>query len=113
VPTPTTVVDRTTTSISPFHPVPRPFPRPIPDAAPSEPEVDAARDHLSSLLVDAAALELTDGPAWDRLRADARARIDTLVAAGVLPRHLRVEPRAPAVVVARSVATAWRWSQAA
>jgi hypothetical protein len=113
VPTPTTVVDRPTTSISPFHPVPRPFPRPNPDAATSHPEVDAARDHLSSLLVDAGALDPSDGPAWDRLRADARSRIDTLVAAGVLPPHLRVEPRSPAVVVARTVATAWRWSQAA
>jgi hypothetical protein len=114
---PTTVVDDATASITPFRPIPRPGPRPGPRPAPvgvpSDHEVELARDQLSALLVDAAALDLTDGPAWDRLRADARVRIDTLVAAGVLPSQLRVEHRTPAVVVARTVATAWRWSQAA
>jgi hypothetical protein len=117
VQTRTNAVDGPTASISPFHPVPlaaHPMPRHEHSGPrPSDHEVDAARDQLSALLVDAAALEVTDEPAWDRLRADARVRIDTLVAAGVLPDHLRVEHRAPAVVVARTVATAWRWSQAA
>jgi hypothetical protein len=117
VQTRTIAVTGATASISPFHPVPlaahpmrrheRTGPRP------SDDEVDAARDQLSALLADAAALEMTDGPAWDRLRADASARIDTLVAAGVLTGRLRVEHRAPATVVARTVATAWRWSQVA
>jgi hypothetical protein len=117
VQTRTTAVAGPTASISPFHPVPlaaHPVPRRERSGPrPSDHEVDAARDQLSALLVDAATLEVTDGPSWDRLRADASARIDTLVAAGVLPGHLRVEHRAPATVVARTVATAWRWSQVA
>jgi hypothetical protein len=70
--------------------------------------VAAARERLNTLLATAAALDLDDTPGWDRLRATAHATTSVLCGAGVLPEHLRVRHHDPAVVVARTVANAWR-----
>jgi hypothetical protein len=68
-----------------------------------------ARDRLSPLLATAAELDLDDEPAWARLRTVAHATTAVLAAADVLPPHLRVRHGDPPVVVARTLATAWRW----
>jgi hypothetical protein len=68
-----------------------------------------ARDRLSPLLARAAELDLDDGQAWAQLRTVAHATTAVLTAAEVLPPHLRVRHGDPPVVVARTLATAWRW----
>jgi hypothetical protein len=70
--------------------------------------VNAARERLSSLLAQAAALDLDDAPGWARLRAAAHATTSLLCAAALLPPHLHVRHGDPPVVVARTIAAAWR-----
>jgi hypothetical protein len=70
--------------------------------------VAAACDRLSSLLATAAALDLDDAPGWARLRATAHATTSVLCGAGVLPESLRVRHHDTDVVVARTIANAWR-----
>jgi hypothetical protein len=97
------------TSIAPSGPLPRHARR---RAGPTGTDVAAAREALDASLGEAATLELDDAPAWDRLRVVTSAAIAELVAAGVLPEHVRIDPEDGPVVVARTVAAAWRWSDA-
>jgi hypothetical protein len=68
-----------------------------------------ARDRLSPLLARAAALDLDDAEGWAHLRAVAHATTAVLTAAGLLPPQLRVRHGDTPNVVARTLATAWRW----
>ena len=52
--------------------------------------VRAARERLTQLLAEAAALDLDDLPGWARMRAEAHATTSLLCAASLLPRHLHV-----------------------
>jgi hypothetical protein len=70
--------------------------------------IRAARERLGPLLAQAAALDLDDGPGWARLRATAHATTSLLCAADLLPPHLHVRHGDPPVVVARTIAAAWR-----
>jgi hypothetical protein len=70
--------------------------------------IDAARQRLSPLLAQAAALDLDDAPGWAQLRATAHATTSLLCAADLLPPHLHVRHGDPPVVVARTIAAAWR-----
>jgi hypothetical protein len=80
-----------------------------PTVPPSEELRRAALDRLDPLLAEAAALELDDAPGWARLRAVAHATTAVLTAAELLPHHLRVRHGDPPVVIARTLANAWRW----
>jgi hypothetical protein len=68
----------------------------------------AARERLSPLLARAAALDLDDGPGWAHLRSSAHATMSQLCAAELLLPHLQVGHGDPPVVVARTIAAAWR-----
>jgi hypothetical protein len=70
--------------------------------------ITAARQRLGPLLAQAAALDLDDAPGWARLRATAHATTSLLCAADLLPPHLHVRHGDPPVVVARTIAAAWR-----
>jgi hypothetical protein len=70
--------------------------------------IRAARQRLSPLLARAAELDLDDGPGWAHLRATAHATTSLLCAAELLPPQLRVRHGDPPVVVARTIAAAWR-----
>jgi hypothetical protein len=102
-------LDAPAPNVTPFHPLPAPAPGSPP---PSDLRTEVARAQLGALLTEAGALPVTDDPAWDRLRTAASAAVDALVVAGVLPAHLRLCPSDAPVAVARTVATAWRWSEA-
>jgi hypothetical protein len=67
-----------------------------------------AEEHLASLLAQAARTDLDDDPAWAHLRATAHATVAGLIAQELLPEHLRVRHHDDAVVVARTLAAAWR-----
>jgi hypothetical protein len=75
--------------------------------------IRAARERLSPLLARAAALELDDEPGWAHLRSTAHATTSLLCAAELLPPHLHVRHGDPPVVVARTIAAAWRRVSAA
>jgi hypothetical protein len=75
--------------------------------------IRAARERLGPLLAKAAALELDDGPGWAHLRATAHATTSLLCAAELLPPHLHVRHGDPPVVIARTIAAAWRRVSAA
>jgi hypothetical protein len=77
-------------------------------AARNEWMIGAARERLGPLLAEAVALDLDDAPGWAHLRARAHATTSLLCAAELLPRHLHVRHGDPPVVIARTVATAWR-----
>jgi hypothetical protein len=68
----------------------------------------AARECLSPLLARAAALDPDDGPGWADLRSSAHATMSQLCAAALLLPHLQVGHGDPPVVVARTIAAAWR-----
>jgi hypothetical protein len=70
--------------------------------------IRAARERLGPLLAKAAALDLDDGPGWAHLRATAHATTSLLCAAELLPPHLHVRHGDPPVVIARTIAAAWR-----
>jgi hypothetical protein len=86
--------------------------RPTPSAR-DEWMISAARERLSPLLAKAAALDLDDAPGWAHLRATAHATTSLLCAAGLLPPNLHVRHGDPPVVVARTIAAAWRRAGAA
>jgi hypothetical protein len=73
-----------------------------------ESRIQAARERLSALLARAAVLDLADAPGWEQLRAAAHATTSLLCAAEALPPHLYVGRGDPPVVVARTIAAAWR-----
>lgn len=65
-------------------------------------------DHLGGLLARAASLDLDDLPGWARLRADAHTVTTRLASQGHLPWSLHVDHQDPPVIVARTIAHAWR-----
>jgi hypothetical protein len=72
------------------------------------PDQVTTSDQLRPLLAAVAMLTPDDGPDWDALRTAAREQTTRLAADGALPRHLVVAGSDPAVVVTRTLATAWR-----
>jgi hypothetical protein len=80
--------------------------------APSTEATEAARSRLSPLLVEAGSLDLDDAPGWARLRDAAARTTGVLVDAAVLPPAIRVGDDDVPVVVARTIAAAWRWAAA-
>jgi hypothetical protein len=85
--------------------------RTTPPSSPSPLSAKAhtARDRLSPLLARAAALDLDDAEGWAHLRAVAHATTAVLTAADLLPPQLRVRHGDTPNVIARTLATAWRW----
>lgn len=78
-------------------------------------DVTATRDagsgaltRLRPLLDAAGMLDLDDREGWNQLRHAAQATTAELVTAGVLPEHLAVGADDPPVVIARTIAAAWR-----
>jgi hypothetical protein len=98
-----------TLTIAPTHPLVVAAPA-VP--APSAAATDAARSRLSALLAEAGALDLEDVSGWARLRDAAARTTGVLVAAGALPPGSRVGADDAPVVVARTIAAAWRWTGA-
>lgn len=97
-------------TIAPTHPLVVAAPA-VP--APSTAATDAARSRLSPLLAEAGSLDLDDAPGWARLREAAVRTTGVLVDAAVLPPGIRVGGDDAPVVVARTIAAAWRWVGAA
>jgi hypothetical protein len=79
-----------------------------PIATRDETERRADEDRLGSLLARAADLDLDDAQGWARLRADAHAVTMKLAVYGRLSWGLHVCHEDPPVVVARTIANAWR-----
>lgn len=75
---------------------------------------DDGSDALTRLrpLLDASGLlDLDDREGWNRLRHAARVTTAELVTGGVLPEHLAVAADEPPVLIARTIATAWRHAE--